>query len=78
MVFIWHWLLIKYSILSIRKKTASTKKIPKLGTKTLSKDDESKRQCQECNKVFHCSGNLSRHIRRVHLKQKHFSCDLCK
>lgn len=42
------------------------------------KPNENKSMCSECGRLFQCAGNLSKHIRRVHLKQRYFSCDLCK
>lgn len=42
------------------------------------KPNENKSMCSECGSLFQCSGNLNKHIRRVHLKQRQFSCDLCK
>lgn len=51
------------------------KKVPK---KVQNKKDEIKRTCSECSKVFQRFGNLSKHIRRIHLNIKQYFCDLCK
>lgn len=48
------------------------------GKRIRKKQNESKSMCPQCGRLFQCSGNLSKHIRRVHLKQRLFSCDLCK
>ena len=37
-----------------------------------------KSMCPQCGIFINCPGNLTKHIRRVHLKEKHFFCDLCR
>lgn len=42
------------------------------------KQNLTKRMCPHCGRFFGESGSLSKHVRRVHLKLKNLSCDLCR
>ena len=35
------------------------------------------RTCDVCNKVFSCSGNLSKHIRNIHNNKERLVCEMC-
>lgn len=50
----------------------------KLLRKKKVKQIASKPMCPQCGLFIKCHSNLMKHVRRVHLKEKYFFCDLCE
>lgn len=54
-----------------------TKRVQEAQINVQTKKDKTKRTCEHCG-IIVSSGNISKHLRGVHLKEKHFFCDLCE
>lgn len=52
--------------------------VPIQAEKKPRKQNLTKQMCPHCGRFFGGLGSLSKHVRRVHLKMKQLSCDLCR